>query len=276
MFAKYTKIQLFLLINLDNSDMKQLLRLLSVLFLTYFASSCIPLERVSYVQTEKEIRKEMGEDLYFFGIAPENSIRPGDELYIRVTSSDENPTSFNDAENNQIRDPSLLSYTVDEDGFIKLPYINRIKVSDLTLREAADDIEEELNQYLYFPAVFIRFINNKVTILGEVNNPGVYAFNYKNINILQAIGYASDITEWGNRRKVLLIREDGTRKLKKYIDLTNDDLLESDYYFIKSNDIIYVEPLKRKKWGMNVVPYNLILSVISTGIVIITFMNTQP
>ncbi|MFW5644390.1 MAG: polysaccharide biosynthesis/export family protein [Bacteroidota bacterium] len=255
--------------------MKRLARLLPVLLMIYFATSCIPLERLSYVQTDKEVKKEMGEDLYFFGVDPEGTIRPGDELYIRVTSSDESPTSFSESDYFQVRDPSLLSYDVDEEGYIKLPYINRIKVSDLTLREASEKIEEELSQYLYFPAVFIKFVNNKVTILGEVNTPGVYVFNYKTINILQAIGYANDITEWGNRRKVLLIREDGTRKFKTYIDLTKDDLLSSDYYLIKSNDIIYIEPLKRKKWGMNTVPYNLILSIISTAIVVMTFVNTN-
>ena len=248
---------------------------LPILVFLYMASSCIPLERVAYVQTEKEVLKEKGENLYFFGESADNTIRPGDELYIRVTSSDEDPTSFPDRGSNQVYDPALLSYTVDEMGYIKLPYVSKIRVSDLTLSAASDTIEAELSQYLYFPSVFIKFVNNKVTLLGEVNQPGVFIFNYKNINILQAIGYANDITEWGNRRKVLLIREDGNRKMKKYIDLTEDELLTSEYYFIKSNDIIYVEPLKRKKWGMNVVPYNLILSVISTGIVIMTFINTN-
>jgi polysaccharide export outer membrane protein len=227
------------------------------------------------VQSDKELVKESEEEIFFFGEAPDNTIRTGDELYIRVTSSDDAPTSFPDRGNNQVYDPALLSYTVDEEGFIKLPYIQRVKVTDLTLPQASDSIEKELSQFLFFPSVFIKFVNNKVTILGEVNTPGVYVFNYKNINILQAIGYANDITEWGNRKKVLLIREDGNRKLKKYIDLTEDDMLVSEYYFIKSNDIIYVEPLRRKKWGMNMVPYNLILSVISTAIVIMTFINTN-
>lgn len=255
--------------------MKKSLKLFVFISVVFMFTSCIPIERLSYVQTEKEVLQEAGEDLYFFGESADNTIRPGDELYVRVTSSDEDPTSFPDRGSNQVYDPSLLSYTVDELGYIKLPYVNRVRVSDLTLRAASDTVEAKLSQYLYFPSVFIKFVNNKVTLLGEVNQPGVYIFNYKNINILQAIGYANDITEWGNRRKVLLIREDGNRKLKKFIDLTDDKLLTSEYFFIKSNDIIYVEPLRRKKWGMNVVPYNLILSVISTGIVIITFINTR-
>lgn len=254
--------------------MKRINRLVFIPALLLMVSSCIPLERLAYVQSEEEIQTG-DQELFFFGEASDKAIRPGDELYIRVTSSDESPTSFAQESTTQIHDPALLSYAVDDDGMIKLPYVNKIKVSGMTLAAASEMIEKDLSQYLYFPSVFIKFVNKKVTILGEVNAPGVYVFNYKNINILQAIGYARDVTDWGNRKKVLMIREDGAKKIKKYIDLTDDDLLVSDYYFIKSNDIIYVEPLKRKKWGMNTVPYNLILSIISTAIVIMTFINTN-
>ncbi|MFO7924686.1 MAG: polysaccharide biosynthesis/export family protein [Bacteroidales bacterium] len=236
-------------------------------------SSCIPVKRLSYVQSE---RGSDPSDIIYTGQQIDNIIRPGDELYIRITSADEGQTSFTpQTQTGGIYDPSLLSYTVSDDGTIKLPYIGKIRLSNLTLEEASDSIEVNLGQYLFIPSVYIRFINTKVTVLGEVNSPGVYMFNYKNINIMQAIGYANDITEFGNRRNVLIIREEGARKTKKHINLLSDDLLESEWYLIKSNDIIYVEPLKRKKWGMSTVPYNLFLSVISTAIVLMTFLNTN-
>jgi len=255
--------------------MNNRIKFLPIIALVYLATSCIPNSRLVYVQTDKELHPNEEEELFFFGDAPDNTIRPGDELYVRVTSSDDEPTSFPDQGQSNIFDPTLISYTVDEEGYIKLPYIQKVKVRDLTLPQASDTIEHELSQYLYFPSVFIKFVGNRVTILGEVNQPGVYIFNYRNINILQAVGYAGDITEWGNRQRVLLIREDGNRKMKKYVDVTQDDLLTSDYFLLKSNDIVYVEPLKRKRWGMNMVPYSLILSVISTAIVIMTFINTN-
>jgi polysaccharide export outer membrane protein len=142
------------------------------------------------------------------------------------------------------------------------------------LLEASDKIEEELSQYLLYPSVFVRFINNKVTVLGEVNQPGVYVFNYKNVNILQAIGYANDIATFGNRNKVLIVREEGEYRSKEYVDLTSDELLESEFYMVKSNDVIYVEPLKSKKWGMDTFPYDLLLSMVSLTIVVLTFMVT--
>jgi polysaccharide biosynthesis/export protein len=125
------------------------------------------------------------------------------------------------------------------------------------------------------PSVFMRFMNTKVTVLGDVGRPGVYMFDYKNINILQAIGYAGDVGIFGNRRNVLIIREDGGKREKHYIDLTRGNLLESDWYNLKSGDIVFVEPLGRKKWGMATVPYNLILSLITTGLFVYTFVQNN-
>lgn len=245
------------------------------IFATFFSlifTSCVSLRETAYVQQEKPGDPS---DIQYIGTQIDNIITPGDELYIRITSADEERTTFDYQDQARVTDPTLLSYTVSDDGTIKLPYIGRIIVSDITLEEASDKIEEALKQYLYIPSVYIRFINTKVTVLGEVRSPGVYMFNYKNINILQAIGYANEITEFGNRRNVLIIREEGVRRTRHFVDLTSDDLLESEWYLIKSDDIIYVEPLKRKKWGMATVPYNLILSVITTAIVVITFVNTN-
>ena len=242
-----------------------------IVFTTIF-SSCIPVRRLAYVQSERGTEPS---DMIYTGQHIDNIIRPGDELYITISSADDERTIFSAQGQGNVYDPSLLSYTVSEDGTIRLPYIGKILLSNLTLEEASDSIEVNLSQYLFIPSVYVRFINTKVTVLGEVNSPGVFMFNYKNINIMQALGYANDITEFGNRRNVLIIREEGAHKTKQHIDLLSDDLLESEWYLIKSNDIIYVEPLKRKKWGMNTVPYNLILSVISTGIVLMTFLNTN-
>jgi polysaccharide biosynthesis/export protein len=238
-----------------------------IIFATFF-SSCIPLERLAYVQSD---RGTAPGDMQYTGQPLDYVISPGDELFVRITSADEERTVINYQDQGGRVDPTLLSYTVSEDGTIKLPYINRIHLAGLTLEEASDKMETALSQHLYIPSVFVRFINNKVTILGEVRNPGVYVFNYKNINILQAIGYANDITEFGNRRKVLIIREQGANRTKSFVDLTTDKLLESENYLIKSDDVIYVEPLRRKKFGMTTVPYNLILSIITTGLVVITF-----
>ncbi len=245
--------------------------LLSLLTALIIVSSCVPRSRLAYVQSEKDVDIE---DTFFEGQQIDNIIRPGDEIYIRITSADEERTSFvAQGQPGGVYDPTFLSYTISDDGTVKLPYIGRIVLANLTLEEATDSIEADLAQYLFIPSVYMRFINTKVTVLGEVNSPGVYMFNYKNINIMQAIGYANDITEFGNRSNVLIIREDGTRKRKHHVNLLSDDLLESEWYLIKSNDIIYVEPLGRKRFDMRTVPYNLIFSAITTAVMLLTFIK---
>ena len=238
------------------------------------AGSCVPIKKTSYVQDDKSMLVQQMDNMYFIDEPTDDLIRPADELYIKVSSADEGETAFNDGSSERMYDPSVISYTVDKEGYIKLPYINRIKLSGLSLAEASDSMEKELAQYLYFPSVFVRFVNNKVTILGEVFNPGVYVFNYKSINILQAIGYAGDISIFGNRQNVLIVRDEGDYRSKYIVDLTSDELLTSKYYMVKSNDIIYVEPLKSKKWGMEEFPYDLLFSMVSLTIVVLTFMVT--
>lgn len=247
--------------------------LLAVLF-SVAVFSCVPNRKIVYVQDSREMIQEQADNMYFIEEDLDEAIRQGDELYIRVTSADETQTNFNQDRDQFARDPSLISYTVDQEGYIKLPYVERIRLAGMTLLEASDLVEEELSQYLLYPSVFIRFVNNKVTILGEVNSPGVYVFNYKNVNILQAIGYANDVAVFGNRKKVLVIREEGSYRSKYEVDLTSDQLLTSDLYMVKSNDIIYVEPLRQKKWGLDTFPYDLVLSIASLTIVVLTFMVT--
>lgn len=235
-----------------------------------FFASCVPLGRIAYLQSDYKLQ-----EMIYEGPTIDNIIRPGDELYVRISGADEGPTSLNTDAQNRYQDPALMSYTVNEEGYLKLPYIGNILVANLSLEDAVEVIEEALKQFLFFPSVYVRFINTKVTVLGEVNRPGVFLFNYKSINIMQAIGYAGDMTDFANRKRVMLIREDGGTRSKHFLDLTTDDMLRSDLYLVKSDDIIYIEPLRRKKWDMNRVPYSLIFSAITTTIVLITFVNTN-
>jgi len=245
-----------------------------LILLSLAAWSCVPQSRITYVQDEKGVAPGEASNMYFIEEEVDNTINIGDELYIKVTSADENPTAFNETTNNQVYDATVVSYTVSENGEIKLPYIKGIKIEGLTIMEASDAIEEELSQFLYLPSVFIKFVNNKITVLGEVNRPGVYVFNYKSINILQAIGYAGDVSIFGDKKKVIIVREEGDYRSKHEVDLTSNTLLSSPYYMLKTNDIVYVDPLKRKKWAMSEVPYSLILSIVSLSIVVMTFMAT--
>ena len=232
--------------------------------------SCVPVKRMAYVQSEHE---KAPHEMVFTGIPSDDLIRPGDEIYVRISSADEQPTALTAEMQRGTYNAALQSYTVNEEGAIRLPYIGRITVHNLTLEQAAEKVEAALSQYLFLPNVYMRFINTRVTVLGEVNRPGVYMFDYKNINVLQALGYAGDIREYGNRKNILLIREDGTQLTKQYIDVTSDNLLESEFYTLQSGDIVYIEPLGRRVWGFTTIPYNLLLTVLSTSLVVYSFFN---
>ncbi|MCB0429124.1 MAG: polysaccharide export protein [Flavobacteriales bacterium] len=197
-------------------------------------------------------------------------------LYVRVTSIDNPEYNFFNEENKintSITDASLAvtSYTVDENGYILLPVIGKVKVSDYTLQEAAKVLQEHLKAVLSSPIVSIRFVNNSITVLGEVNNPGTYSYTSEQLNIFKAIGMAGDISEYGNRNEVILIRENGSEIQKRRIDLTKDQVFKSEYYYLRPNDVIYVSPLKIRRFGMKEVPYSLILSVGNTAMVVLVF-----
>ena len=227
-------------------------------------SSCVPVSRMAYVQSPADLPPSQ---MIFTGQQVDNTIRPGDEIYIRISSADEQPTALTQDMQTRLN-PSLMSYTVNEDGTIRLPYIGRINLYNLTLEQASEKVEAELGQYLFLPNVYMRFVNTRVTLLGEVNRPGLYLFGYKDINMFQALGLAGDIREFGNRRNVLLIREDGATRSKHFLDLTQDSFLESEFYNLQSGDIVYIEPLGRRIWGITTFPYALLTTLISTGILV--------
>ena len=254
--------------------MKTRFTFLPLVILSVLMASCVSTRKQAYIQDAESTRFEREQNMYFIDEPEDNVIKSGDELYVNVLSADEGKTAFNAESQDRMYDPTVISHTVDEQGNIKLPYIGKVKLAGLNLMEASDKMEELLSQYLYSPSVFVRFVNNKVTILGEVRNPGVYVFNYKNINILQAIGYAGDILHFGNRKEVLIVRDEGEYTSKEVVNLLSDELLISPYYMVKSGDIIYIKPLGSKKWGMEQFPYDLLISLVSMSILVMTFMVT--
>lgn len=137
----------------------------------------------------------------------------------------------------------IEGYLVDQEGFINFPVIGRIEVGGLTRSAATDTIQNILSRdYVKNPTVNIRFLNFKVSVVGEVRNPSTYIIPTEKINIIEAIGLAGEMTVVGKRENVLIIREqDGKRKLFR-VDLNDKNLLNSPHYYLQQNDIVYVEP----------------------------------
>jgi len=140
-------------------------------------------------------------------------------------------------------DQNLIDgYKVSSDGEISLPLIGNVKVSGLTTIQAAETIKNLLSKSIIDPIVNLRLLNYKIAILGEVNNPGTFNIYDPKINIIQALGLAGDITIYGKKNKIKLLREINGNSVTSHIDLTNTNFISSDFYYLRKNDVIYVEP----------------------------------
>ena len=135
-------------------------------------------------------------------------------------------------------------YLVDQDGFIDFPVLGRIQVNGLTLEETKAKIVESLKTYINDPVVNIRFLNLKITVLGEVNSPGTIRLSNKRVTVLEAIGLAGDLTLYANRNNILVIREENGKRTSTRLDLQKPEIFNSPYFYLQQNDLIYVEPTK--------------------------------
>lgn len=140
--------------------------------------------------------------------------------------------------------PQLVGYLVSEDGSIKFPVLGAIPAAGLTKKQLEVTIAASLTdkKLLVDPIVNVRFLNFRVTVLGEVARPTTLNVANEKISLLEALGLAGDLTIYGKRENVLLIREEGDKKIIKRIDLNSEKILTSPYYYLKTNDIVYVEP----------------------------------
>lgn len=165
-----------------------------------------------------------------------------------------------------------VGYLVDIDGNIEFPLVGKVKVAGLTTLMAADTIRIKLHNFLKEATVIVRISNFKVSILGEVGRPAVYVVPEESITLPELISLAGDLTIYGRRDNVLIIREENGERTYARVDLTSRNLFKSPYYYLHKNDMVYIEPVKAKMTStdrtMQVLP--LILSSISVIAVVLT------
>uniref|UniRef100_F4CA92 Polysaccharide export protein n=1 Tax=Sphingobacterium sp. (strain 21) TaxID=743722 RepID=F4CA92_SPHS2 len=209
----------------------------------------------------------------------ELKIKEDDILDITIQTADVNASSqVNEAAtNNSVAAGSgqqrVTGFVVDKEGEVELPVIGRVKLKGLTSYEARNLIRNKANEYFVDPTVQVRFVNFKVTVIGEVNRPSSYTMPSERVNILDAIGMAGDLTIYGRRENVLLIRETDSGKELVQFNLNDSQLFKSPYYYLKQNDIIYVEPSKGKIASAESSRFSvvaIIASLLSTAALIIT------
>jgi polysaccharide biosynthesis/export protein len=142
--------------------------------------------------------------------------------------------------------PTAPGYQVDEYGYIVFQGLGKIYVEGLTKAALKDTLDVRLTPFLQHPYYNIRFLNYKFTMLGEVNRPGIITIPGERINILEAIALAGDLTFFGQRQTVMIIRENNNKREFARMDLTKPDIMKSPYFYLQQNDIVYVEPNNKK------------------------------
>ncbi|MEZ4896450.1 MAG: polysaccharide biosynthesis/export family protein [Saprospiraceae bacterium] len=186
---------------------------------------------------------------------PVLKIQPDDILNIQVIDEDNNTIGTFQRSSNftgEVGEKALGvvdGYRVDENGFIYLPYIGQVAAAGKTIMAIREDINTRLVQYLPKANVQVRFVNFKVTLMGEVNRPNTYVIPNERLNIIEAIGMAGDFTPYAKRNSVLVIRERNQIREFHRVNIKDKSVFSSPYFYLSPNDIIIVDPLKAKQYA---------------------------
>ena len=222
-----------------------------LIIIIFLATSCVPVKKFRYYQRDLPEQSHVDSSISFKAYI--HKISPNDILTIFVSSlSPEASTYFNPPINRDNMPDvatykALSGYLVDSNGEISLPFIGRLNVKGLTIPEARDTVKKSLEKYLINPSVFINLENFKIVLLGEVSKPGVYFVGNEQINISEALALAGDMTVFGKRTEILVVREtmNGNPEYGK-VDITSPEVFKSPFYYLHPNDIIYINPRKNK------------------------------
>ena len=253
------------------------LPLLLGLLSLFITASCVSRKEIAYFQDMDQMEAAVD--------ASKTSleIQPNDLLTITVSAANieaVQPFNLPVVSAPRIGEPGsvtgnmqMQSYLVDSDGNIEFPVLGTVHVAGLTRQELVEKLEEKISKYVQNPIINIKIINFQVTILGEVARPGTYTIPDERVSLSKALGLAGDLTIYGRRDNVLIIRETGETKEYKYVNLTDSELLNSPYYYLQQNDVVYVEPnnaqMQAASYNRNASVYISIASVLISLIIVI-------
>lgn len=245
----------------------------SVLLMTLISASCVPVNKVSYFNDLEKIPAPT------VNPRTQKIIAPFDKLYIKVLSIDPQ-TSAIFSTNEEMRMGSygagaIIGYNVDEEGNINFPFVGTINVISLTTAQAADKIQKALSDYVSNISVIVKYIDNQVTIIGEVTRQGVYNFTQDKLSIYEAIGLGGGITRYGDRKKVIITRHVGEKIMHYRLNLSDSRIVSKEYYYVLPNDLIIVEPLRAVSTSYSNITYTTVLSSITTLIAVLLFTGVS-
>jgi polysaccharide export outer membrane protein len=168
---------------------------------------------------------------------------------------------------------TMQLYLVDAFGFIEFPILGKLKVGGLVRSQVLEMLQQKIGAYIKDPIVNLRLVNFKVSVQGEVNSPGTYSVDSDRITLIEALSKAKDLTIYGKRDNILIIREiDGVKSYNR-VDITKAGFINSDFYYLAQNDVVYVEPNKNRINGAAIGPNTgVIISISSLLIALITLI----
>lgn len=247
-----------------------------VTIVTFFVmSGCVTQRDIEYLQA-----KDNNINAFKEADIADYKLKSNDELYIQINSLDEAATNvFSNTGSQQYigsmqpYGASLISYTINKEGYLLLPIIGNILVKDKTLSQISQIIKDSLINILNQPIVTVKLVNRYISVLGEVRNPGHFPYAQEKLTVYDALGLAGDLTIYSNRKEVVLARNENGKNIIIRLDLTKPEILESNYYYLRPNDMVYVKPLKKRVWGMSQFPFSVFLSTISTALLVYTVVK---
>ena len=242
-------------------------------FIALLMSSCVSMKKRIYIQDSKESVNTV------YPIQNvEYKISKQDILYITVKSLSE--SSLVGQSQSQAGSGAMLfylnGYSVNNQGEIFLPVIGYVSVLGKTLDEVKNDIQIKVDVFYKDAIIEVKTAGIKINVLGEVNSPGSYTFYQNEVSIFDVLATSGDLTELANKKEAKILRHSNNTVTIHKLDLTNENLLSSDFYFLQPNDVIYIEPLKVKSWGLGETgwqTFQTLMTTISSTFLIINFFN---
>ena len=257
---------------------------LILFFLSLFLalSSCVTKKELTYLKYSGKPAEESysASDIRGSVSPTAYKIMPYDNLYIRVITPDPQwselfntmPVGAGGAVTEE--SAGLFGYPVDANGYIEIPFVGQVLAGDKTLSEVKIALDSIFKNYVTDASITVRLVNNYISVLGEVRNPGRYPLSKDRVNVFEVLSMAGDLSEFGNRQRVQLIRPSPYGPVIKEFSLGDRSILSSELYYIMPNDIIYAMPHKGRSFQINSSVWQLFLTTITSALGVIGFFRT--
>lgn len=238
------------------NSIKPLIFIFYVIILSY---ACVPVKKQIMLRSDNPV-KEVNVDTIVSVYNINNQqyrLRNNDIISIKVSSA--TPSEF-DILNYQsdktlsglvVNNPLLTGFNIEEDGTIFLPVIGKVEIAGLTLSEAREKIQTIVSDYLESPTVDIKLLSFQFTVLGEVQKEGIYTSYNPTISLMDALGYAGGLSEFADGTMVKIVRQKEQQLEVAYVDIMDEEIMRSPYFYVRPNDLVTVPPLKAKNFRLN-------------------------